>query len=130
MKLHATPGRLAAMLLAAALNAGAAPASPAASSLGPVQNPLWLRYSSISPDGSQIAFAYQGNLYLVPSAGGAAPKAIPSDPMVGIEAAVRVPSPGSAAAIVQLLICAKHSPIPAPIRATQQPMRGSGPSTT
>ena len=72
MKLHATPGRLAAMLLAAALNAGAAPAPSAASPLGPVQNPLWLRYSSISPDGSQIAFAYEGNLYLVPSAGGAA----------------------------------------------------------
>lgn len=58
MKLHATPGRLAAMLLAAALNAGAAPAPSVTSPLGPVQNPLWLRYSSISPDGSQIAFAY------------------------------------------------------------------------
>lgn len=72
MKLHATPGRMAILLLAAALNAGAAPAPSVAPPLGPVQNPLWLRHSSISPDGSQIAFAYQGNLYLVPSAGGAA----------------------------------------------------------
>ncbi len=72
MKLHATPARLAALLLATTLNAGAAPAPSLAPPLGPVQNPLWLRYSSISPDGGQIAFAYQGNLYLVPSAGGAA----------------------------------------------------------
>ncbi len=34
--------------------------------------PLWLRYSSISPDGSQIAFAYKGDIYTVSSAGGTA----------------------------------------------------------
>jgi len=34
--------------------------------------PLWNRYPAISPDGSQIAFTYKGDLYLVPSAGGSA----------------------------------------------------------
>ena len=32
----------------------------------------WLRYPAISPDGSQIAFTYKGDLYLVPSSGGKA----------------------------------------------------------
>ncbi|OHX64684.1 S41 family peptidase [Flammeovirga pacifica] len=41
------------------------------------QNPLWLRYPSISPDGQHIAFAYQGDVYVVPTAGGEA-KAITS----------------------------------------------------
>jgi len=35
-------------------------------------NDLWLRQAAISPDGQQIAFTYQGNLFVVPSAGGAA----------------------------------------------------------
>lgn len=34
------------------------------------QQPLWLRYPSISPDGSQIVFTYQGDLYLVSTLGG------------------------------------------------------------
>ena len=34
------------------------------------ENPLWMRYSSISPDGSTIAFSYKGDLYLVPATGG------------------------------------------------------------
>ncbi|MEO6223810.1 MAG: PDZ domain-containing protein, partial [Vicinamibacterales bacterium] len=34
--------------------------------------PQWNRYPAISPDGSQIAFTYKGDLYLVPSAGGVA----------------------------------------------------------
>ncbi len=34
--------------------------------------PLWLRYARISPDGSQIVFAYKGDLYKVPAAGGQA----------------------------------------------------------
>lgn len=34
--------------------------------------PLWLRYSAISPDGSQIAFSYKGDIYKVASAGGRA----------------------------------------------------------
>jgi Tol biopolymer transport system component/C-terminal processing protease CtpA/Prc len=33
-------------------------------------NPLWLRYPAISPDGSQIAFSYKGDLYTVPVSGG------------------------------------------------------------
>ncbi len=45
---------------------------PAAPALGPVNQPLWLRQSSISPDGAQIAFTFQGSLYLVPTAGGPA----------------------------------------------------------
>ena len=35
-------------------------------------SPLWLVSPSISPDGTQIAFSYQGVLYLVPTAGGVA----------------------------------------------------------
>src|SRR5579863_6492393 len=33
-------------------------------------HPLWMRYPSISPDGSTIAFEYQGDIYTVPSTGG------------------------------------------------------------
>lgn len=32
--------------------------------------PLWARYPAISPDGSQIAFTYKGDLYVVSAAGG------------------------------------------------------------
>ncbi|WP_375240428.1 S41 family peptidase [Polaribacter sp.] len=35
-------------------------------------NPKWLRHSSISPDGSKIAFTYKGDLYTVASSGGTA----------------------------------------------------------
>lgn len=34
------------------------------------ENPLWMRYPSISPDGKEIAFSYKGNIYLVGSNGG------------------------------------------------------------
>lgn len=34
--------------------------------------PLWLRYSAISPDGSEIAFTYKGDIYKVSSSGGRA----------------------------------------------------------
>lgn len=41
--------------------------------------PLWMRYSAISPDGEQIAFAYQGDIYLVPTAGGEAQKLVATE---------------------------------------------------
>ena len=44
-------------------------AGPSAQDAG---EPLWNRYPAISPDGSQIAFTYKGDLYLVPSSGGTA----------------------------------------------------------
>ena len=37
-----------------------------------IAQPLWLRYPSISPDGSEIAFAYKGDIYKVPTKGGPA----------------------------------------------------------
>ncbi|MGA9118908.1 MAG: S41 family peptidase [Bacteroidota bacterium] len=35
-------------------------------------NPLWLRYPAISPDGQKILFEYKGDIYSVPAAGGTA----------------------------------------------------------
>lgn len=35
-------------------------------------SPLWMRYCAISPDGSQIAFSYKGDIYKVTSNGGKA----------------------------------------------------------
>src|ERR1700722_13324466 len=40
--------------------------------LGRQSAPLWCRYPPISPDGNSIAFSFEGHLFLVPSAGGAA----------------------------------------------------------
>lgn len=42
------------------------------SDVGQAQNPLWLRYSAISPDGKEIAFSYKGDIYKVSSQGGEA----------------------------------------------------------
>lgn len=36
------------------------------------QNPLWMRYSAISPDGQTIAFSYKGDIFSVPVSGGTA----------------------------------------------------------
>jgi Tol biopolymer transport system component/C-terminal processing protease CtpA/Prc len=36
------------------------------------ENPLWLRYPAISPDGNEIAFTYKGDIFIVSSAGGTA----------------------------------------------------------
>jgi tricorn protease len=35
-------------------------------------SPNWLRYPSISPDGSKIVFTYKGDLYIIPAEGGKA----------------------------------------------------------
>ena len=40
--------------------------------LGVENNPLWLRYPAISPDGKTIAFSFRGHIFTVPAAGGAA----------------------------------------------------------
>ena len=40
--------------------------------LGPQSTPLWLRYPAISPDGKNIAFSFEGHVFIVPSAGGVA----------------------------------------------------------
>ena len=40
--------------------------------LGPQSAPLWLRYPAISPDGKNIAFSFEGHVFIVPSAGGVA----------------------------------------------------------
>lgn len=50
---------LTAALIALALNAAA-------------ENPLWMRYPAVSPDGTTIAFSYKGDIYTVPSSGGEA----------------------------------------------------------
>ncbi len=36
------------------------------------ENPLWLRYAAISPDGLTILFCYKGDIWSVPSSGGTA----------------------------------------------------------
>jgi tricorn protease len=43
-----------------------------AETLGPESAPLWLRYPAISPDGKNIAFSFEGHLFVVPSTGGTA----------------------------------------------------------
>jgi Tol biopolymer transport system component/C-terminal processing protease CtpA/Prc len=40
--------------------------------LGRQSAPLWLRYPAISPDGKNIAFSFEGHVFIVPSAGGVA----------------------------------------------------------
>ncbi len=41
--------------------------------------PLWMRYNVISPDGETIAFAYQGDIYIVPASGGEAEKLVSTE---------------------------------------------------
>lgn len=36
------------------------------------ENPLWMRYSAIAPDGQTIAFSYKGDIFTVPVTGGSA----------------------------------------------------------
>lgn len=61
-------------LVVSAAIAGATPGQAADDS-----RPLWLRYPAVSPDGSSIAFAYQGSLYVVPAEGGQARPLVTSD---------------------------------------------------
>ena len=42
------------------------------SALGVENNPLWLRYPAISPDGKTIAFSFRGHIFTVPATGGLA----------------------------------------------------------
>lgn len=42
-------------------------------------NPLWMRYPAISPDGQTIAFSFKGSLYTVPVSGGEATRLTFSD---------------------------------------------------
>lgn len=58
--------------LAACLTLLAALPAFAAEPLGALEAPLWLRYPAISPDGRQVAFSFQGGLYLVGVEGGTA----------------------------------------------------------
>ena len=49
---------------------------------GPVhgpETPLWMRYPRISPDGSKIAFSYQGDIYYVSTDGGEAVRLTATD---------------------------------------------------
>lgn len=46
--------------------------SPLFSGLSAQENPLWMRYPAISPDGKTIAFCYKGDIFLVSSEGGRA----------------------------------------------------------
>jgi len=39
---------------------------------GGAEAPLWLRYPALSPDGTQVVFEYQGNLFIVAATGGTA----------------------------------------------------------
>ena len=47
-------------------------ASAATADTPSAQRALWLRAASISPDGKTVAFSYHGDLWTVPSMGGAA----------------------------------------------------------
>lgn len=43
-----------------------------AGSVTAAEAPLWMRYCALSPDGTTIAFCYQGDIYTVPATGGKA----------------------------------------------------------
>src|SRR5580693_8126152 len=57
------------VLLATSLPVLAETSLPA---LGLEDDPLWLRYPAISPDGKTIAFSFRGHIFTVPAAGGLA----------------------------------------------------------
>ena len=39
-------------------------------SISAQEDPRWIRYQSISPDGQTIAFTYMGDIYTIPVSGG------------------------------------------------------------
>ena len=45
---------------------------PAQTASAEEQSPLWMRYCKISPDGKSVAFAYKGDIFVVPAEGGKA----------------------------------------------------------
>ena len=49
-----------------------------ASAASAAQSSLWLREPSISPDGSRIAFRFEGQIWIAPTAGGSATPLTPS----------------------------------------------------
>jgi tricorn protease len=55
------------------------PSRAASETLGPISDPLWMRYPQISPDGQTIAFSFAGHIFLVPRTGGPA-RAITAGP--------------------------------------------------
>jgi Tol biopolymer transport system component/C-terminal processing protease CtpA/Prc len=69
MKIRSALANLFAMLVAFA-GLGAPVLAQTSAPLGPLQSPLWLRYPAISPDGQQIAFAFEGSVFVVPAGGG------------------------------------------------------------
>ncbi|MGM9758613.1 MAG: S41 family peptidase [Parabacteroides sp.] len=44
----------------------------AAVNVAAANDPLWMRYPALSPDGSRIAFSFKGDIYTVPASGGKA----------------------------------------------------------
>ncbi|MBX3605510.1 MAG: PD40 domain-containing protein [Piscinibacter sp.] len=68
MSLRLTGALIACLCFLTPLPAPAAEPAP----LGALQAPLWLRTPAISPDGRQVAFSFQGGLYLVAASGGPA----------------------------------------------------------
>ena len=65
------------LILTAALALSAAVQLQAAASSA--VTPLWMRYPAISPDGSRIAFSYQGDIYYVSATGGEAVRLTTTD---------------------------------------------------
>lgn len=71
--------------------------------------PLWLRDVQISPDGTEIAFCYKGDIYKVPSNGGTATNSLhkphTSAAPSGHRIVNRLPSPVTAMAISTCSSC-------------------------
>ena len=66
---------------------------------GHAATPLWMRDVQISPDGTEIAFCYKGDIYKVPAKGGTATqlttKRATNVPPYGRRTANRLPLPAT-----------------------------------